>query len=67
MSADVHGSRHRRSPGCTALLFGAPGFQGEGYTGGELGSGWLMAGPQDHVLGTSSDPDGNDFQLMSPM
>jgi predicted enzyme related to lactoylglutathione lyase len=95
-------------------LFGEPGFADGGYTGWQLGTGWVTVGPHSEVSGTSvhpgriiwnietadvrgefdrfkaagaivvaepygfegnaddaiatfADPDGNYFQLMSPM
>jgi predicted enzyme related to lactoylglutathione lyase len=98
-------------------LFGAPAMDGGGYTGWQVGTGWVSVGPHDQVKGkntqpgrilwnietadlkadfekfkaagatvvqepytpgqdgeemegqiaTFSDPDGNYFQLMSPM
>ena len=95
-------------------LFGTPNFESDGFSGWQLGSGWLTLGPHDGVTGknehpgrvmwnletpdvksefdrlreagaiviqapyspegmseafiaTLSDPDGNYFQLMSPM
>jgi predicted enzyme related to lactoylglutathione lyase len=96
-------------------LFGDPGWDDGGYTGWQIGSGWMTVGPHDQVHGantepgrviwnietpdvkaefdrlaaagatvvaepyevggedmeaticTLSDPDGNYFQLMSPM
>jgi predicted enzyme related to lactoylglutathione lyase len=95
-------------------LFGDPAFTEGGYTGWQLGSGWVTVGPHDQVSGTNpqpgrliwniettdvvgefdrlkgagaivvrepysmddgdsgyiatmADPDGNYFQLMSPM
>jgi predicted enzyme related to lactoylglutathione lyase len=95
-------------------LFGTPGFESDGYTGWELGTGWVTVGPHSEVSGknpqpgrliwnietpdvrgefdklkaagatvvkepysmgeapvgwiaTLADPDGNYFQLLSPM
>lgn len=95
-------------------LFGKPSMEDGGFTGWELGTGWMVIGPHDEVTGrnaqpgrviwniesadvlsdfarlrdagaivvrepyqpmegqdmwitTLSDPDGNYFQLMSPM
>lgn len=95
-------------------LFGEPIMEQEGFSGWQLGGGWLVVGPHDEVKGTNaqpgrlmwnlqsadvlgdfeklkgagatvvrepahpgdetegyiatlSDPDGNFFQLMSPM
>ena len=97
-----------------AKLFGKPTMEDGGYTGWQIGSGWLTIGPHDEVTGenaqpgrliwnietadvagefercktagaivirepydpgggtdgsiaTLADPDGNYFQLMSPM
>ena len=98
-----------------AKLLGQPGFSEGGYTGWQLGTGWVTIGPHSEVVGpnaqpgrliwniesadvrghfdrfkaagatvvrepygmddagddgliaTFSDPDGNYFQLMSPM
>jgi predicted enzyme related to lactoylglutathione lyase len=37
-------------------LFGAPGFDMEGYTGWQIGEGWLTIGPHDQVKGKSTHP-----------
>jgi predicted enzyme related to lactoylglutathione lyase len=97
-----------------AKVFGEPGFEADGYSGWQFGSGWLTIGPHSEVHGknpepgrliwnietadvpgeferlktagatvvrepysmgeepvgwiaTFSDPDGNYFQLMTPM
>jgi len=97
-----------------AKVFGKPGMEDGGYTGWQIGTGWLSVGPHDQVHGkntqpgrviwnietsdvraeferikaagaevvqepynpgegtefliaTFADPDGNYFQLMSPM
>jgi predicted enzyme related to lactoylglutathione lyase len=104
----------QRLAGYYKRLFGEPGWDQDGYTGWQVGSGWITVGPHDQVRGqnaqpgrliwniecadvngefnrfktagatvvqepyhpgeepegwiaTLSDPDGNYFQLMSPM
>lgn len=104
----------RRLTGYYTKLFGKPAMDDGGYSGWQLGTGWLTVGPHDQVKGrnrepgrilwniettdvkgeferskaagatvvrepyqpdpasqmwiaTLSDPDGNYFQLMSPM
>jgi predicted enzyme related to lactoylglutathione lyase len=37
-------------------VFGKPGFDGDGYTGWELGSGWVTVGPHDQVKGKNAQP-----------
>lgn len=37
-------------------LFGEPGFSEGGYSGWELGSGWLTIGPHDQVTGRNAHP-----------
>jgi predicted enzyme related to lactoylglutathione lyase len=37
-------------------VFGKPGFEGDGYTGWELGSGWVTVGPHDQVKGKNAQP-----------
>jgi predicted enzyme related to lactoylglutathione lyase len=37
-------------------VFGKPGFDGDGYTGWELGSGWVTVGPHDQVKGKNPQP-----------
>jgi predicted enzyme related to lactoylglutathione lyase len=37
-------------------LFGAPGFADGGYTGWQIGTGWLTIGPHDQVKGKSAHP-----------
>jgi predicted enzyme related to lactoylglutathione lyase len=39
-----------------AALFGEPGFSDGGYTGWQLGSGWLTVGPHDQVTGRNAHP-----------
>lgn len=37
-------------------LFGEPGWSDEGYSGWQLGSGWLAVGAHDQVSGLSAQP-----------
>ena len=37
-------------------LFGAPGFSDGGYTGWQLGSGFVTVGPHDQVNGKNAQP-----------
>ena len=37
-------------------LFGQPAFTEGGYTGWQLGSGWVTVGPHDEVSGTNAQP-----------
>jgi predicted enzyme related to lactoylglutathione lyase len=37
-------------------LFGEPAFTEGGYTGWQLGSGWVTVGPHDEVTGTNAQP-----------
>ena len=58
-------------------LFGPPGMQEGGYSGWQFGSAYVTVGRHSEVKGqneapgyaiaTLADPDGNYFQLVSPM
>ena len=37
-------------------LFGAPAMDGGGYTGWQVGTGWLTVGPHDQVKGKNTQP-----------
>ena len=37
-------------------VFGTPGFEQEGYTGWQIGTGWVTVGPHDQVRGSNPDP-----------
>jgi predicted enzyme related to lactoylglutathione lyase len=37
-------------------LFGTPGFQDSGYSGWQLGSGYVTVGPHDEVKGKNASP-----------
>ena len=39
-----------------AKLFGAPTFEDGGYTGWQVGSGWITIGPHDEVTGRNPQP-----------
>ena len=39
-----------------ARLFGAPAFDDNGYTGWQIGSGWMTVGPHDQVSGRNPQP-----------
>ena len=37
-------------------LFGAPGFSGDGYSGWQIGTGFVTVGPHDQVHGPNAEP-----------
>jgi len=37
-------------------LFGAPAMDGGGYTGWQVGTGWVTVGPHDQVKGKNAQP-----------
>jgi predicted enzyme related to lactoylglutathione lyase len=37
-------------------LFGAPGWDDGGYTGWQVGTGWVTVGPHDQVKGKNAQP-----------
>jgi predicted enzyme related to lactoylglutathione lyase len=37
-------------------VFGKPSFEDGGYTGWQLGTGWITVGPHDQVKGKNSEP-----------
>ena len=37
-------------------VFGTPGFEQEGYTGWQIGTGWVTVGPHDQVRGSNPNP-----------
>jgi predicted enzyme related to lactoylglutathione lyase len=37
-------------------LFGAPGWDDGGYTGWQVGTGWVTVGPHDQVKGKNTQP-----------
>jgi predicted enzyme related to lactoylglutathione lyase len=37
-------------------LFGEPGWNDSGYTGWEVGTGWMTVGPHDQVKGKNTQP-----------
>jgi len=39
-----------------AKLFGKPGWEEGGFSGWQLGSGWMTVGPHDQVKGRSAHP-----------
>ena len=39
-----------------AKLFGAPGMEDGGYSGWEIGNGWITVGPHDQVKGSNPEP-----------
>ena len=45
-----------RLAGFYTSLFGEPGWKDGGYTGWQLGGGYLMVGPHDEVKGTNPEP-----------
>ena len=46
----------RRLVGYYTKLFGAPSFEGQGYTSWQIGSGWVTIGPHDQVKGQNAHP-----------
>src|SRR6266508_4507410 len=47
-------------------LFGEPGWKGDGFTGWQLGTGWLTVGPHDQVKGTNAQPGRIIWNIESP-
>jgi predicted enzyme related to lactoylglutathione lyase len=37
-------------------LFGKPGWDGDDFTGWQLGGGWVVVGPHDQVKGSNAQP-----------
>ena len=47
-------------------LFGEPGFNEGGYTGWQIGSGWMSVGPHDQVHGKNADPGRVIWNIETP-
>jgi predicted enzyme related to lactoylglutathione lyase len=47
-------------------LFGAPGFSDGGYSGWQIGSGFLTVGPHSEVTGTNAQPGRIIWNVESP-
>jgi predicted enzyme related to lactoylglutathione lyase len=47
-------------------LFGAPGFADGGYTGWQIGTGWLTIGPHDQVKGKNAHPGRVIWNIETP-
>jgi len=47
-------------------LFGAPGWDEGGFSGWQLGSGWVTVGPHDQVKGRSTHPGRVIWNLETP-
>ena len=49
-----------------AKLFGAPVLEDGGYTGWQIGSGWVTIGPHDQVSGRNSQPGRLIWNIETP-
>ena len=49
-----------------AKLFGAPIFDDNGYTGWQIGSGWVTIGPHDEVSGRNPQPGRLIWNIETP-
>jgi predicted enzyme related to lactoylglutathione lyase len=47
-------------------LFGAPGWVEDGYSGWQIGSGWMTVGPHDQVKGRNGQPGRLIWNVESP-
>jgi predicted enzyme related to lactoylglutathione lyase len=47
-------------------LFGDPGMDDEGYTGWQIGSGWMTVGPHDQVHGANAEPGRVIWNIETP-
>lgn len=47
-------------------LFGKPGWEGNGYTGWQIGTGGITVGPHDQVRGRNSEPGRIIWNIESP-
>ncbi len=47
-------------------LFGEPGWDDGGYTGWQIGSGWMTIGPHDQVRGPNTEPGRLIWNIESP-
>ena len=55
-----------RLVGYYTKLFGAPSYEGEGYTSWQIGTGWLTVGPHDQVTGKSTHPGRVIWNIETP-
>jgi predicted enzyme related to lactoylglutathione lyase len=47
-------------------LFGEPVWEGDDYTGWQIGTGWITVGPHDQVKGRSAHPGRVIWNIESP-
>jgi predicted enzyme related to lactoylglutathione lyase len=47
-------------------LFGEPGWDQDGYTGWQIGSGWMTVGPHDQVSGRNPQPGRVIWNIETP-
>lgn len=47
-------------------LFGEPGWDQDGYTGWQIGHGWMTVGPHDQVTGTNPQPGRVIWNIETP-
>jgi predicted enzyme related to lactoylglutathione lyase len=47
-------------------LFGKPGWDEGGYTGWQIGSGWITVGPHDQVKGKNAQPGRLIWNIETP-
>lgn len=47
-------------------LFGKPGWEGDGYTGWQIGTGGITVGPHDQVKGRNTHPGRVIWNIESP-
>ena len=47
-------------------LFGDPGWDDGGYTGWQIGSGWMTVGPHDQVHGSNAEPGRVIWNIETP-
>jgi len=47
-------------------LFGDPGWDDGGYTGWQIGSGWMTVGPHDQVHGDNTEPGRVIWNIETP-
>jgi predicted enzyme related to lactoylglutathione lyase len=49
-----------------STLFGKPGWEGDGFTGWQIGSGWMTVGPHDQVKGKNTHPGRLIWNIETP-
>jgi predicted enzyme related to lactoylglutathione lyase len=47
-------------------LFGKPSWEGDGFTGWQIGSGWMSVGPHDQVNGKNTHPGRLIWNIETP-